>query len=325
MADYKDISFRGLIIGKIIFYGTPRAGKTTLRKQLLRNTENIVETCNTPESSTPIAEMCGPILIERILAQKSEEHNEWRWAVKKLEDIAKILLHCLHIELSKKEVNSRDVLLASTSSTITGNRDFEKPHIEQSAATTSATSISEAERTLLQTMLKETIQVTSDSSDLAEVQNDQSSLKIDIKQLFLDAFETGHWSEVLNALHSINNSMLLQVIDGGGQSAFQEIFPLLVSGPSVALIIFKLTDDLTEHYKVRYQPKDAMEHTWQDSYVVKKFVFHALSSVCSYINDCTPYDSKILLVGTHKDELEGSEDQKMATIRTIATSLRGWL
>ena len=111
------------------------------------------------------------------------------------------------------------------------------------------------------------------------------------------------------------------LMDRGGQPTFQEIFPLLISGPLVTLIIFKLTDGLTEPKPVLYQPSDGKEHSWQDSYVVKEFIFHALSSVCSFFDGSPP----ILLVGTHKDKLEGSEDLKMTTIRSIATSFRGWL
>ena len=292
LADYKDISFHGFKIGKLIFYGTPRAGKTTLRKQLLRITKDMLQTCSTPEPSTPIAEIGSPILIERILAQ-NEENNEWRWTVKELDDIAKMLLYSLDCELSKHEnmqpklklpqsnVISQNVSLLPTSNAITGYLDFGKP---QTATTTTATSISEAAKTSSSIKTMETNQVTSTSSDVAEVQNDQTNSNVDIQQLFLDAVKTGQWSEVLSALHSLNNSMLLQVIDGGGQPTFQEIFPLLISGPSVTLIIFKLTDGLTESKPVRYQPSDGKEHSWQDSYVVREFIFHALSSVCSFFD-----------------------------------------
>ena len=330
LADYKDISFRGFKIGKLIFYGTPRAGKTTLRKQLLRNTKDMLQMCSTPEPSTPIAEIGSPILIERILAQNGE-NNEWRWTVKELDDIAKMLLRSLDLELSKHEniqhklklpqsnVISQNVSLLPTSNAIIGHLNLGKPHVQQAATTTTATSISEAEKTSNSMQTVETNQVTSTSSDVAEVQKTNSN--IDIRQLFLNAVKTGQWSEVLSALHFLNNSMLLQVIDGGGQPTFQEIFPLLISGPSVTLIIFKLTDGLTESKPVRYQPSDGKEHSWQDSYVVKEVIFHALSSVCSFFDGGSP----ILLVGTHKDKLEGSEDLKMTTIRNIATSLRGWL
>ena len=331
LADYKDILFHGFKIGKLIFYGIPRAGKTTLRKQLLRNTKDMLHTFSTPEPSTPIAEIGSPILIERILAQ-NEENNEWRWSVKELDDIAKMLLYSLDCELCKHEnmqpklklpqsYVSQNVSLLPTSNAITGHLDLGKPHVQQTATTTTATSISEAAKTSNSMQTMETNQVTSTSSDVAEVKNDQTNSNVDIQQLFLDAVKTGQWSEVINALHSLNNSMLLQVIDGGGQPTFQEIFPLLISGPSVTLIIFKLTDGLTESKPVWYQPSDGKEHSWHDSYVVKEFIFHALASVCSFF-DGSP---QILLVGTHKDKLEGSEDLKMTTIRSIATSLRGWL
>ena len=324
LAGYKHISFHQFKIGKLIFYGTPRAGKTTLRKQLIRNTEGMLQTSSTPEPSTHIAEIGSPILIERIFAQ-NEEKKEWRWTVKELDDIAKMLLgsyeqsKCENVQHELPQSNYIDnVSLGPTSTVITGHQHLGKPHIQQTATTSTATSMSE---TSMQTTKMETIQVTSTSADVADVQNDQSSSKVDIKQLFLNAVRTEQWSEVLIALHSLNNSMLLQVIDGGGQPTFQEIFPLLVSGPSVTLIIFKLTDGLTEPKAVTYKRNDGTECTWQDSYVVKESIFHALSSVCSRING----NPHILLVGTHKDKLEGSEDQKMTTIEKFAESLCGWL
>ena len=110
LAQYKDISFREFKIGKLIFYGTPRAGKTTLRKNLVKNTEGIHCSSDVPEPSTYIAEISDPILVEpvekekdesvqRIIA-KNEENNEWKWTVQGLDDVAKTLLQSLDIKLS---------------------------------------------------------------------------------------------------------------------------------------------------------------------------------------------------------------------------------
>ena len=122
---------------------------------------------------------------------------------------------------------------------------------------------------------------------------------------------------LLQELPSIDEAMLIQVIDGGGQPSFQEIFPLFINGPSVILLMFKLTDDLLSPYTVQYRPKDGVEYTLQDTYVVRDFIFHAISS--------TPFGCKILLVGTHKDELKGSDDEKKGKIKEINKSLLGWL
>eukprot|EP00731_Ephydatia_muelleri_P008359 Em0004g697a len=192
-------------------------------------------------------------------------------------------------------------------------------------STTSATatnSMSESDATSMQTVVVETSQM--DSSAAGET-NNQSSSKVDIKQLFFDAVLTGEWSKVVNALHTLNNSMLLQVIDGGGQPAFQEIFPLLISGPSVALLIFKLTDGLTEEKDVQFQQNDGVLQTWPDRYIVKDFIFHTISGVSSSLKDPNPFGSIIVFVGTHKDELKGSEDTKQSQIRNIAETMHGWL
>ena len=126
--------------------------------------------------------------------------------------------------------------------------------------------------------------------------------EIDIEELFHNAVETGKWEEVVRALN-IDKAMFLQIIDGGGQPSFQEIFPLLISGPSLTVLVFKLTDDLEAVHPVQYQPESQHEgqKMWQDTYVVKDIISHALASFAVSQNDTSmPSPCKILLIGTHK-------------------------
>ena len=274
--------------------------------------------CDAPEPSTPIADICSPILIERVLA-KSEENNEWRWTVQGLDDIAKTLLLSLDIELLSKTDyptlhTEKKNILVPNSNIITGDQDGGKlqQELQDIIITNATTAISPLPA---QTIIAETVDVATG------VQDEQSNSEVNIAQLFFQAIETGQWSEVVSALHILDNSMLLQVIDGGGQPTFQEIFPLLISGPSVRLLIFKLTDDLQKSYSVHYQPKHGLEQTWLDSeYVVKDFISHAISNQL-YLTTKRQYDSKLLLVGTHKDKLEGSEEEKIVQIERITTLL----
>ena len=128
--------------------------------------------------------------------------------------------------------------------------------------------------------------------------------------------------------HILDNA-ILQVIDGGGQPTFQEIFPLLISGPSLRLLIFKLTDNPKISYNAQYQPINGVEQTWPDStYVVKDFISHAISSqfylsTKSQSHPTLQFDSKskLLLIGTHKDMLEGSEEDTMKEIKWKTESL----
>ena len=315
MDNYKDITFKQLRIIKLIFYGTPRAGKTTLRKKLLTSVEDPLQPSTaTLQPSTNIAEICDPVFVERIV-MTNEENYVWRWAVQKLDDIAKALVLCLDNQLlhcEKEIVNEPNVTAAQSPTPV--------PlyvHNEQMASTPNlyvppSQSATEGE--------KDRVPKTVEQDEIST-----SSTVPDIKQLFYEAVKTGEWSEVVSALN-IDRAMLMQVIDGGGQPSFQEIFPLLISGPSLTLLMFKLTDDLQKVHGVQYQPIDGGEHTWKDTYVVQDFIFHAISSMVSFTGDTNnPFGCKILLVGTHKDEIKGSEGQKKAEIMKIAKSMDGWL
>ena len=326
MDNYKDITFKQLRIIKLIFYGTPRAGKTTLRKKLLASVEDPLQPSSaTLQPSTNIAEICDPVFVERMV-MTNEENNVWRWTVQKLDDIAKALVLCLDNQLlhCEKEIVNVHVHVREEPNVTAAQGPTPVPlyvHNEQMASTPNlyvppSQSVTEGEKD----HVPKTI--------LPSVEQDEistSSTVPDIKQLFYEAVKTGQWSEVVSALN-IDRAMLMQVIDGGGQPSFQEIFPLLISGPSLTLLMFKLTDDLQKTHDVQYQPIDGVQHTWKDTYVVQDFIFHAISSMVSFTGDTNnPFGCKILLVGTHKDEIKGSEDQKKAEIMKIAKSMHGWL
>ena len=325
MDGYKTITFKELKIAKLVFYGTPRTGKTTLRKKL------IGAECITPEPSTHIAETCDPVFVERII-MTGEEEREWKWTVQGLDDIAKTLLKCLDNKLlhspppnrqvNKKYSFEKNVAKRQTSSTLLS---ISNTHHRNDPATC-AVPLPEG----LTKVIKEDSTIMTSSPIGPSQLSMQSDVNIDIKQLFLNAVKTGKWSEVVSTLHILDKAMLIQMIDGGGQPSFQEIFPLLISGPSVTLLMFKLTDDLLESNPVHYQPsdRDEVEHKWQDTYVVRDCISHALSSLISLQPDSIkskPNDPKVLLVGTHRDQLKGSEDQKKAEILKCAQLLLGWL
>ena len=327
---YQSITFKELKIAKLIFYGTPRTGKTTLRKQLLRSADSILSSV-TFEPSTNLAEMCDLVFVERIVVT-GEGSNEWKWTVQGLDDIAKTLLQCLDKMLDNRKAAKPECNLTRALSN-DGTIVKKCQHRSHSFSALSSTTANMSE-------LPQSIHLTS----VTKIRNGkipplthQSHLSInhrmsiDIKQLFLEAVKTGKWSEVVSALHILDKALLIQIIDGGGQPSFQEIFPLLISGPSVTLLMFKLTDDLEQPYPVMYQPNDnASEHNWQDTYVVRDCIFHALSSFASSQLDAgkiqiNPFHSKVLLVGTHKDQLMGSEDEKREAISHCAQSILSWL
>eukprot|EP00731_Ephydatia_muelleri_P012929 Em0007g239a len=253
----------------------------------------------------------------------SEESNEWKWAVQNLDHIAKALLQCLDNKQLQLEIKSSDHQEAPVKIGAIGSGAQQKPSVEQQQCSESQdlgvpNAPSQA--------LKE------EASNCTEtIQQERMISDVNIKELFLNAVKTGQWAKVKHNLN-IDNATFLQIIDGGGQPSFQEIFPLLISGPSVTLLIFKLTDDLETSYTVQYQPESGSggQKAWEDAYVVKDIISHAISSFASQKKTTAPVPCKILLVGTHKDKLgDASQDphdsNKKAKIESTAEQLHGWL
>ena len=165
----------------------------------------------------------------------SEENNEWKWSVQKLDHIAKALLQCLDNKQLQLEIKSRDHQETSVNVSAIGSDVQQKPRVEQQQSAESQDLCVEA-------------------SNYTEIMETNQQVRmiagLNIKELFQNAVETGQWAEVMDTLN-IDNATFLQIIDGGGQPSFQEIFPLLISGPSVTLLIFKLTDSLETSYTAR--------------------------------------------------------------------------
>ena len=310
---------------KLIFYGTPRAGKTTLRKNLLGDVEGkqlAHRGTSDSEPSTNIAEICGPIFIQRIVM--TEDKNEWKWSVQKLDDMAKALLLCVeNKELQKSKFKITEGHHSSSVPQMYHEQDPNAVQVKSDKSQDSYVSIATLQ--VASGMITDPVHpiVTDPVHPIARTEKDQfkSITDSDIRHLFTMATNTGNWEEVLQMLN-IDQATFLQIIDGGGQPSFQEIFPLLIGGPSVVLLIFKLTDDLYASHKVQYQPGSGSggPKEWNDTYCVNKTISHALSS----------FDAKkILIVGTHKDKLEVSqvdkESRKNAAIQKISNELLGWL
>lgn len=242
---------------KLIFYETPRAGKTTLRKQLLRHAEGkMLQPCGNMEPSTNIAEVCDPIFVQRIV-MTNDENNEWKWTVQQLDDIAKSLLLCLETEQLRCE---SDVGTLKNASVII-KKAHQTPNIEQKKESVDTPFLVANESPAW--VLKQETRDSIPCAERLEVnQQKRMTTYLDIKELFLNAVKTGHWEEVMDALN-IDKAMFLQIFDGGGQTSFQETFPLLINGSSVIVLIFKLTDDLETMYPVQYQSKNERPNTWQ--------------------------------------------------------------
>ena len=104
-------------------------------------------------------------------------------------------------------------------------------------------------------------------------------------------------------------SWMVYLTDTGGQIEFQELLPLLVSGPSVFFLVFRLDHDLNKRFMVEYvRSTGATSEPYQSNFTMKEALLQSLASIASmgtYVNrrEQAPLRSKVFFVGTHKDKV----------------------
>ena len=88
-----------------------------------------------------------------------------------------------------------------------------------------------------------------------------------------------------NTLQNILDETLIYLIDSGGQPQFQELLPILVSGPSVFLLTFSLAIPLDSVSQVIFTDKDGKREVYPTNMRVRDVLMQSLASIrctCSY-------------------------------------------
>ena len=108
----------------------------------------------------------------------------------------------------------------------------------------------------------------------------------------------------------LDETILMNMVDTGGQPAFLEMLPALTIGPALYLIFFRLNQELNKVYQIHYVSEDSEDVHFGDSlYTVEEVIFQALSTIacCNSIAPKEANKSNIaytaMLVGTHRDLL----------------------
>ena len=105
----------------------------------------------------------------------------------------------------------------------------------------------------------------------------------------------------------------LYLTNTGGQMEFQEVLPLLVSGPSIFFFTFRLDRDLNERYKIEYMHSDRSKvKPYVSSLTTMEGIMQTLASISAM--GTFVYKGlhkrkeilrpKVFLVGTHKDQID---------------------
>ena len=129
----------------------------------------------------------------------------------------------------------------------------------------------------------------------------------------LDVISSSLQSLNLEELESyMEDTWTLYMTDTGGQPEFQELLPVLVSGPALFFLVFRLNKDLYQKYTIEYLHPTTGKSVvpFEGSFSMAEMILQSLASIAStrmqsFIEDLTP---KIVFVGTHKDQLKSQKD-----------------
>jgi GTPase SAR1 family protein len=111
----------------------------------------------------------------------------------------------------------------------------------------------------------------------------------------------------------------LYLTNTGGQMEFQEVLPLLVSGPSMFFFTFRLDRDLNKSYSIEYDLSDGTSaKPYTSTLTTLEGILQTLASVSAMgmftyqglQRRTVALRPKVFLVGTHKDKLDSKKASK---------------
>ena len=139
--------------------------------------------------------------------------------------------------------------------------------------------------------------------------------EISIRQQVDNLIEPGQSGE---ADVLLRESISVHIIDTGGQPEFHKILPILITGPAINLILFKLNEELWERCVIEFVHKDgSFKEPYVTSYTHEDVIFQTISSVSCFTqpsaityskqedmehSESHCNDAVCVLVGTHKDD-----------------------
>ena len=124
----------------------------------------------------------------------------------------------------------------------------------------------------------------------------------------------------------LKKSFSLYLRDTQGQVEFQEMMPLLISGPSIVFFVFRLDLDFKKKFKAKYRKSaDESLNCYISSITTEEAFLQSLATVnamdMSGEASVKTHKPKVFIIGTHRDKLGASADKKIAELNEHLSSL----
>ena len=313
---------------KVLFFGPPRTGKTSMRRRLVGEIQNLA---NEPvQASTGTAEV-HEVIVKKVTistavikksSKNTETTTEYKWSSVKVLCGKEKRNHDTDLD---EELQILYQFICGTVEKSSHVPDEEGP--QEHTAKRQKPSLARVEKespTQGDLPPKTDNQVASDSPEVLSVEEQGDGLspkQLEEIEEAIEAFNkilrTAGQQQLGGLLEDwLDRTILMNMVDTGGQPAFLEMLPALTIGPALYLIFFRLDQELKQNYEVKYG-RDSKNISLDDSYTNEQVIFQALSSIACF-NCTTPIIEGVpnpshaaVLIGTYKDQLGSDPKTKI--------------
>ena len=300
----------------MLFVGAPRSGKSTLLKRLIEGVHYIVkpseELPSTPISTQPISVEIRRLTPTLAIIQHSRWIKQNYTGEKRL--LVSYFLRKIAIDEDSAIPSEQPYPQEVAQPELAGDAaNHDISNIDQMSLVTIAASKSTPSSKLESSHAEEQPAMSSSTMTSLVYDTPQEILSVGLQETVMDEAE-----------ESLDGSMILHILDTGGQPEYLNLLPSLLSGPALNVLVFRLIDDLKKRYIVRFVPTEGgTPSSYMSSYTVEEALLQAytcvshhtppqLSSIANSDLPRVSSHSSTLLVGTHKDALK--EDIKEARV-----------
>ena len=301
---------------KVLFFGCPRSGKSTMRQRLLQQIINLA-LLRQPSVSTGVTEAYEVIIKKMMSETAAIAGSQWhslkkslkRGATKEnvvgvdIEYLTQIFYHLIFKTVASVPSPTSEAIPQPADSKASNGSDGPIPHDDNDVSIPDEPSPSQEKAKHEET----SVEVTTDCScaEIAEI--DKS------------------FDELANILHSdspeklyllLKALTLINMSDVGGQPEFLDVIPALTVGAALYLLFFRLDQEVQERYPVKYlAPGSTIERMLTCSYCIEEVLHQALASIACFSGHSSEESayaapSHAILVGTYKDQVTASDIAK---------------
>ena len=283
---------------KMILFGPPGLGKSSVRRRMAREIDDISSSGEMEQPSTGAVES-GIICIRSLSSTMAlVTPSDWCFT-RNLAEEANMVLRFLSSYYNEKKVDV-DKIISSPEGEVDEGVLNPQPDVEESPPSP------------METAIPDSAEVVSKPSSSIVSKPSQSPVTSEVVEMFRNAVGPKFWE---NVQPLFEDTAFIKTEDTGGQPEFMDMQAALTIGPALYLLFCKLIDELHSHYTVSYRsPSGESSTPVQSTYTVEEVILSALASVSCFKSYSTTSQVGSETTSTNGDELLASSNQSVAYI-----------